>query len=80
MKVNGSSGVTAAARASSSACSRRRPRSRNASRLTVPAGAPSASSTTIVVSAGSWSRTASIFAACSASSQTISRASESATT
>ena len=41
-------------------------------------GAPSAigSITTIVSSAGSWSRTARIFATCDASSQTIARASE----
>jgi hypothetical protein len=69
MKVNGSSGATAAVRASSSAPSRPRPRSRTSCSAIASAVSPAGSITTIVRSSGRRSRTARIFATWAASSQ-----------
>ncbi len=76
MKVKGSSGVTAAVRASSSAASRPRPRSRTSSREIASAVSPAGSMTTMVRRAGRRSRTATIFATWLASSQTTATDSE----
>ena len=89
MKVNGSSGLTAARRASSSSAERPRPRSRTSCRLIAPSartasdGPPAIESesggsmTMIVRMPGIWSRIAAIFSSCSSFSQTIAQASES---
>ena len=76
MIVNVSSGLTAAARASSSAASRVRPRARTSSSAIASAVSPAGSITTSVRRFGSRSRTATIFASCTASSQMTATASE----
>ncbi len=80
MIVYGSSGVTAATRASSSAGSRRAPRCRKSARVIASAGAPSGSITITCSSAGSLARTSAIFATWAASSQNTTRAPESDST
>ena len=73
MIVYGSSGLTPAMRAATSAASRPRPRSRS---YAIHIASSPRSIEMIASSFGSWSRTAMIFATCDASSQMMKRDSE----